>query len=194
MSKKFDQAIEKIDAENAKDPESERDGQTAVPKALLYSRRMTECLDRFAPGAPEYLKLAARAQHIRRWDIPRDTFPRDRAGYHVWRTRLYSHHAEVTATILQGVGYSDDTISRVKDLLMKRRIKSDPDMQTLEDVICLVFMTHYFDDFAASHDDHKLITILRRTWGKMSDKGHDAALKLDFSERAQALIETALEG
>lgn len=192
MSRKFEQAIEKIDAENAGDPETELDGQTAVPKALLYSRRMTECLNRFASEAPVYLKIAARAQHIRRWDIPRDSYPRDRAGYHVWRTRLYSYHAEITAKILHEVGYSDDTISRVKDLLMKRRIKSDADMQTLEDVICLVFLSHYFDEFATSHDDEKLIGILRRTWSKMSDKGHDAALKLALSQRAKDLVGRAL--
>ncbi|QNN24809.1 DUF4202 domain-containing protein [Planctomycetales bacterium ZRK34] len=190
MPNKYEQAIALIDAENAKDPE--RDGDQ--PKTLLYGQRMAECLDQFAPGSPDYLKIAARAQHIRRWDIPRDTYPRDRSGYHLWRTKLYSYHAEVTGKILREAGYSDETIDRVGDLLMKRRIKSDPDMQTLEDVICLVFLTYYFDDFAAAHEDDKLITILQRTWNKMSDKGHDAALQLDLSDRAVSLVERALGG
>jgi len=188
----YDQAIQRIDEENAHDPQRELEGDIGYPKEMLYGLRMSKCLEWFAPDAPEHVKLAARAQHIRRWDIPRDTYPRDRKGYHLWRTKLYSHHADVTEKILREVGYDDETINRVRDLLMKKRIKKDPDMQLLEDVICLVFLQHYFDDFAEDHGDEKLITILQRTWAKMSDAGHEAALGLKLSDRASLLIERAL--
>ncbi|MBI1368165.1 MAG: DUF4202 family protein [Planctomycetes bacterium] len=189
---RFNEAIRLIDAENAQDPSRELEGDIGYPAALLYSMRMTQGLAAFAPGAAEHLKIAARAQHIRRWDRPREMYELDRKGYHLWRTSLYEYHADVTEKILRQVGYDEATIGCVRDLLMKKRIKSDPDMQALEDVICLVFLRYYFDDFAAEHEDAKVITILQRTWNKMSETGHAAAMKLPLSEKAQRLISQAL--
>jgi hypothetical protein len=185
MPARFDAAIAKIDAANSADPHG---------KELPYGRRMTECLERFEPGAPEALRLAARAQHIRRWEIPRDSFPMDRKGYLEWRKKLYGFHADVTERILREVGYDDAMIGRVRDLLMKKRLKADAQMQTLEDVICLVFLEHYFDEFMVEHgyDEAKVINILRRTWAKMSDRGHQAAMKLPLSARAKGLVALAL--
>ena len=184
-AERFTAAIERIDAANFADPHG---------KELPYSRRMTEHLTRFAPGASEALKIAARAQHIRRWEIPRDSFPMDRKGYLDWRKKLYGFHADVTGAILREVGYDEATIGHVRDLLMKKRLKADPEMQTLEDVICLVFLEHYFDEFMEEHeyDADKIVNILRRTWVKMSERGHGAALKLPLSERAKSMVSLAL--
>jgi hypothetical protein len=182
---RFALAIEKIDAANALDPNQ---------KELLYSQRMTDWLNRLAPDASEPLRLAARAQHIMRWKIPRSEYPMDRSGYHRWRTRLYDFHADATAEILREVGYDDVTIARVRSLIRKERIKSDPEMQTLEDVICLVFLENYFHEFAQDHDEQKLITILQRTWKKMSERGHAAALELPLGAEDRRIIEKALSG
>ena len=191
---RFKAAIEAIDAENARDPRQvEYEGKT-WPYETLYAQRMSDMLAAYDPAASEPLRLAARAQHIRRWDIPRDSYPMDRKSYHLWRTRLYGYHAEVASGILQRAGYDPATIQVVVDLLMKKRIKADPRMQTLEDVICLVFLRYYFQDFIAEHEDGKVITILQRTWKKMSDAGHAAAIKLNFTERAARLIGQALSG
>jgi hypothetical protein len=113
-------------------------------------------------------------------------------GYLKWRVELYSFHAECAAAILRDVGYDEPTIERVRHLLRKRQLKHDPDTQLLEDVICLVFLQHYFHDFAAKHDTDKLIDIVRKTWRKMSDAGHAAALQLQYSEQDLALITKAL--
>jgi len=179
----FTQAISKIDAANAEDP---------TGSALEYSQRMSVWLDRLRPDAPESLRLAARAQHIRRWQIPRSSYPMDRIGYLTWRTTLYKFHADQTAQILQEVGYDATTIARISSLIRKEKIKSDPDAQTLEDVICLVFLENYFADFAAGHDDEKVINILQKTWKKMSPQGHEHALKLSMPDAARALVERAL--
>jgi hypothetical protein len=185
VTDRLDIAISRIDAANAQDP---------AGKEVLYSKRMTEWLDRLAPDASEPLRIAARAQHIMRWKIPRSDYPIDRAGYHRWRTRLYDFHADTAAGILQEVGYDDTTIARVRSLLRKERIKSDPEAQTLEDVICVVFLENYFHEFAQDHDEPKLITILQRTWKKMSDRGRAAALKLPLADQDRAIIEKALAG
>ena len=189
---KFLQSLKDIDAINAEDPHLETvDGQT-YPKELLYSQRMTAMLNVFEPDASEMLRLAVRAQHIKRWSISRDSFPMDRKGYLQWRTQLKKFHGELTGSILAKNGYSTDEISRVDNLLNKRGLKTDAEAQTLEDVACLVFLKYYFDDFLTQHDEEKLVNILQKTWRKMSDKGHKAALNLDLSTASESLIEKAL--
>ena len=182
---RFNIAIEKFDAANAADPHGEE---------VVYARRMTQWLGKLYPDASEPLRLAARSQHIRRWEIPRNSFPMDRAGYHRWRTTLYTFHADAAEKILREVGYDDETIQRVRSLLRKERLKADPQVQALEDVICLVFLENYFADFAPKHNEEKVIVILRRTWAKMSDRGHEAALGLELPDEARRLMERALGG
>ena len=180
---RFDATIGRIDAVNAQDP---------YGKELLYARRMTAWLGRIEPGASEALRIAARGQHVRRWAIPRSDYPMDRIGYLKWRTTLYKFHADELAGIMAQTGYDAETIARVGSLVRKERIKSDPEAQTLEDVICLVFLENYFAEFAASHDEEKVVNILRKTWGKMSERGRGVALTLEIPSAARRLVERAL--
>lgn len=189
---RFRAAIDRFDAINARDPTVTIVDGAPQPKELVYARRMTDWLERLEPGASEAVRLAARSQHLMRWSIPRSRFPMDRAGYLKWRATLYDFHAERAGEVLREVGYDEGTIGRVQSLVRKQGIKSDPQMQLLEDVICLVFLENYFAEFAADHDEDKLIRILRRTWAKMSPRGHAAALALDLPQRERAIIERAL--
>ena len=191
-SEQFDRAIERFDAANREDPNLEVADGVEQPKELLYARRMTACLDRFGPDAPEAVRLAARCQHIRRWTIPRTDYPEGRNGYRRWRTALARFHASTAAAILREVGYDDATVARVESLLRKERFKTDPDVQLLEDVICLVFLEHYLSDFAPKHDEEKLLEVLRKTWPKMSDDGRRAALALDLAPDLRALVARAI--
>jgi hypothetical protein len=192
VANRFDHAIRLIDEANAVDPNQEiRDGEPC-PKELLYSRRMTEWLERLEPGASQALRLAARAQHIRRWEIPRETYPMDRQGYRAWRTDLGRFHAQTAAAILGKAGYDEHTIEQVGSLLRKENLKTNPDCQTLEDVICLVFLENHFEEFARQHDEEKLLNIVRRTWKKMSERGRKTALELRLPEAARGIVEKAL--
>ena len=191
-SEQFDRAIERFDAANRKDPNREVADGVEQAKELLYARRMTACLDRFSPDAPEPVRLAARCQHIRRWTIPRTDYPEGRNGYRRWRTDLARFHASTAAAILRGVGYDDATVARVESLLRKERLKTDPDVQLLEDVICLVFLEHYLFDFAPKHDEETLLRVLRKTWPKMSADGRRAALDLDLAPDLRALVARAV--
>lgn len=188
----FQKAIAKIDEINAKDPVKEIVQGKEVSKELLYSIRMTDKLDAFEPNASEHLKIAARAQHIGRWKIPRSEYPMDRVGYLRWREELKKMHAEITAGILEELGYDQDFIEKVIHLIRKKQLKTDEETQTLEDVICLVFLENYFEDFAAKHEKKKIIDILQKTWRKMSKKGHDAARQLNFSTDSLLLIQEAV--
>ena len=181
-----------IDAANAADPSVEILEGVSEPKALLYGKRMSAWLERGYPESSEPLKIATRGQHIRRWEVPRESYPATREGYLKWRTYLYGFHADCVAALMQEAGYDSSAIDRVKSLLQKRGIKTDPEAQALEDVICLVFLENYFAEFAATQNGEKLLNIVRKTWGKMSDKGHELALQLPFTQPVQELLAQAL--
>ena len=188
---RFRAAVARFDQANAEDPRVETADGAACPKELLYARRMTEALDRFAPDASEAVRLAARCQHVRRWTTPRGRYPAGRGGYRRWRTALARFHAETAAEILRDVGYDEATVGRVQALLRKERLKADPEAQLLEDVVCLVFLQHYLAPFAAQHDGGKVVDVLRKTWRKMSDRGRSAALRIDLAPELTQLVSKA---
>lgn len=190
--RRFDAAIACFDAANAQDPNLEQVEGEAVPKELLYARRMSAWLRRLEPDASEAVRLAARCQHIRRWVRPRADYPMGRTGYKQWRKDLAKFHAATAGAILRQVGYEEAMVQRVGDLLIKKGLKRDPETQLLEDVICLVFLENYFADFSAGHDEEKIVDIVRKTWKKMSPRGHAAALELNLPASAQALVARAL--
>lgn len=164
---RFKLAITLLDAANAEDPNQD-EGQ---PKELLYARRMTEMLGRFAPQAGEVAQLAVRAQHIRRWTVPRANYPLGKPGYFAWRTGLYRFHAETAGELMRQAGYDEATIAQVKTAVGKQDLKTNPDTQLVEDVSCLVFIEHYMLGFAgqqAEYTEQKWLGIIRKTWNKMS--------------------------
>ena len=191
-SERFRAAVARFDRANAEDPNVETADGAPHPKEVLYAQRMSGALERFAPDASEVVRLAVRCQHIRRWTVPRDSYPEGREGYRRWRTDLGRFHADTAGDILREVGYDDATIGRVQTLLRKERLKADSEVQLLEDVICLVFLRHYLAPFAAQHDDEKVVGILRKTWRKMSDSGRAAALELDLAPELRTLVTRAV--
>ena len=191
-SDKLQLAFRYFDEANAKDPNSEVFEGRDYPKELLYAIRMSDRLAKFAPNASEALKLTARCQHICRWEIPRDTFPMNRTGYLNWRQELKNFHARKASVILEKVGYQKEIIERVSFLLQKKKLKRDPETQTLEDVICLVFLEYYLEPFMEKHNEDKLVEILRKTWNKMSEAGRLAAKELRLSKDARLLIGRAV--
>jgi hypothetical protein len=189
---RFEAAIRRFDALNAEDPNVELENGVSVPKEVLYARRMTECLNRVAPEASEALQLAARCQHIRRWTIAHQDFPMDTQGYNKWRNTLKKLHGTIAGQVLTECGYEPDLIERVRFLVEKRQLKIDPEVQLLEDVVCLVFLQYYFLDFAAQHPEEKVIDIVRKTWRKMTPQGQQLALQLELPEQARTLVGKAL--
>lgn len=177
--KHFQEAIDRFDAANEADPNLEMSEGKACPKELLYAQRMTARLAQYEPDASEALRLAARAQHICRWKIPRNEYSLDRDGYRLWRTALAQMHGDIAAEIMRQVGYPENMCAQVSALLQKDRMTlAESDGQTLEDVVCLVFLEFYFVPFAAQYSPAKLASIVRKTWNKMSARGQQAALAL----------------
>ncbi|WP_158974910.1 DUF4202 domain-containing protein [Cellulophaga sp. L1A9] len=193
-SDKLEKAFILFDNANEQDPNKEIYEGKEYAKEVLYAIRMTKKLNAFAPDASEVLQLTARCQHICRWEIPRDSYEMNRAGYLTWRQDLKKFHAKKAGEILENVGYDQTTIDRVAFLLEKKQLKKNEETQTLEDVICLVFLEYYFEPFAQKYSEEKLIDILQKTWRKMSEVGQEAALKLPLSANSLALVGKALQG
>lgn len=191
-SQKFIDAISLFDKSNENDPNRESFDGKEYSKELLYANRMTQRLDKFNPEAEEALKLAVRCQHIRRWEIPREDYEMNRVGYLKWRNELKTFHADKASEILKEVGYKDDLIESVRFLLLKKQLKQNELTQTLEDVICLVFLEFYFENFSEKYSEEKMIHILQKTWKKMSSKGQKSALELQLSDHSKDLITKAL--
>lgn len=193
-SERFRATIAAIDAVNAEDPTREPHGEGEAPAALVYGRHMSAWLLKLAPDASEALRIAARAQHIARWQVPRDTYPAGRDGYLKWRSDLYTFHGDRAAEIMERAGYDSDIIARVRELMQKRRLKRDPEVQALEDAACLVFLEKQFTDFSRRHPDDKVIDILRKTALKMSPRGLEEAGRLaaQLPEDRRRLVARAL--
>jgi hypothetical protein len=184
----FAAVIAAIDEANAKDPHGVKVDGRLAPAELIYGQRMSQRLASMAPDACQHLQIAARGQHIERWTSPRNRYPEGRSGYLSWRTQLKDYHARRVGEIMAACGYGLEDIARVAALIRKERMRSDPDAQTLEDVVCVVFLQHYAESFAAKTDQNKLANILSKTWSKMSAHGHAHALQLDLPPAVALLL------
>lgn len=191
-SSKYDLALRRIDEAHSDDPNIVTVDGAQVPYELHYANKMTKYLDLHTPSASEPLRLAIRAQHLRRWEVPRSSYPQTKPGYFAWRTFLKKRQAELAEQICLESGYSEAEAARVAALVRKEDLKKDQETQALEDVACLVFLDDQFEEFEKGYDEEKIISILRKTWGKMSDRGHELALQIQMSDRAKELVGKAL--
>lgn len=189
---RFARAMAAIDAANADDPHTIEVRGERRPKELAHAELATEWLRRMRPDAGEALALAVRAHHIRRWAIPRRTYPEGRAGYLRWRSALKNLHAAEVGRILTEVGYDEATVARVQDIVRKRGLGSDPDVQVFEDVLCLVFLETQLHDLAAKLAPDQMVEVIRKTLPKMSEEGRRVALSLDLDPQDRAVLERAL--
>ncbi|UXP31831.1 DUF4202 domain-containing protein [Reichenbachiella agarivorans] len=192
MDKTLENVLFAIDEINNQDPNLELVDGKNVPKEWVYGLRMTEMLELYNEQASIELQIAARGQHIRRWHIPRSDYPMDRKGYLKWRTMLKMYHGQLLSELMEKEGFEKTSIDKVVELVNKNKLKTDAESKELEDVVCLVFLKYYFHDFGTKHEEDKIIDIVQKTWGKMTDKGHQMALKLDYLPEDLALIQKAL--
>ena len=195
---KLEQVLQAIDIINAEDEKSTIFEGKEHPKELLYGHFMTDCLAQYWENPSQYLQIAVRGQHIKRWHLKRTEFASGKAGYYSWRIALGKFHAELTASLMIDAGYSAQQAEQTAVMIRKQDLKTNCDSQSLEDVACLVFLQHYFNDFAAQYTDssegeEKIIRIVKLTWGKMSSKAQGIALTLTLPEHLAKLVKEALK-
>lgn len=177
------EVLGRLDARHREDPAGQE---------LDYALAVSDWVRRLRAQPSAALRVAARASHLGRWRIPRERYPRNRAGYLRWRTDLQRFHADQTAGILRDCGLDDPFVERVRALLLKADLTGDPDTRTLEDALCLVFLESQLADFSRRQPAARLQRILRRTWVKMSPEGRQAALGLELPDPVRELLERAL--
>jgi hypothetical protein len=191
---KFEVAIRRFNEENSRDPNQEIADGISHPRELLYAQRLTNWVLRLCPDASEELRLAARCQHICRWEIPRNSYPMTRAGYLKWRADLKKFHAQKSSEVLREIGYDEKAVQRVQELNLKKNFPNDPETRTLEDALCLVFLEFQFTELATKTAEDKTINALQKSWQKMTEAARAEALKLDYGEREKTLLQRALKG
>ncbi len=181
-----------IDAAHAADPQRAADGRAAE---LVYADRMEAWVARLVDPASPALRLAARAQHLERWLVPRTTFPEGRVGYLTWRRSLYTRQAERARELLLAAGVDAAEAADVATWVSKTGLRTNPGTQALEDAACLVFLENEIGAFAARHADYpreKFIDILRKTWRKMSAAAQAEAAALPLPDGIAELVREAI--
>lgn len=185
VGSKVEQAVARFDAVHAEDPSGE---------APRYHAALARWVRELVAAPSDALLLAAHAQHLGRFRTPRASFPEGLAGYKKWRATLARQHAEDAARVLEDVGYDEATRDRVVELVTKKRLGRDPEVDAFEDAICLTFLELELHGFAAKTPREKVIDIVQKTWAKMTPSGHTRALGLlpSLAAADRALLEEAL--
>ena len=182
-------AFAAIDAANADDPNTIVVRGETRPKEQAHAELAVEWVQRLCPDASDALLLAARAHHVRRWEIPRSEEPDGRPGYLRWKKRLQEHHADVLGRVLAGSGFD---VERVQAIVRKQRLKSDPDVQSLEDALALVFLETQLAELGAKLDDDHMVDVLAKTLRKMTPDGRAAAGELAYDAHGLELVQRAV--
>ena len=191
-AQRFEGAIRRFDEENSRDPNKITFNGTEYPREVIYAQWLTEWVAKLAPGASQELLLAARCQHLCRWMIPRDSYPMTRPGYLKWRQDLKKFHAKRAGEILAEYGFPPEVIKRVQELNLKKNVSTDPECQTLEDALCMVFLEHQLAELAEKTSEEKVINALQKSWKKMSPAARSRASELPLGPKEKALLESAL--
>jgi len=189
---KLEQAFMLFDQYNQQSPEKITWKGEHYPSEYFYALKLYEWVKNLDQHASEALLLASRCQHIGRWEIERKTYPEGRVGYLTWRSDLAKHHAQKAIEIMNSLNYDADIIAKVREIVLKKGIKRDRDVQTIENALCLVFLEFQYDDLLQKHSEEKMISILQKTWTKMSEEGQQVALTLPYSDKGKALLNKAL--
>ena len=163
-----------------------------VPRELADARARMAWLERLAPDASEALTLAVFAAHLGRHRLPRVERPPGRAAYLAWRREQKERQSALVGEALAALGiFSGEEIARVRALVERRALRTDPEAQLVEDCACLAFLEHELADFAEGRDDAQLEDILRKTWAKMGERGRAAAASITLPERLAQLVARA---
>jgi len=190
----FSLARQHIDAAHSADPRITADGR---PAELVYADRMEHWIELLTPNAPDLLRLAARCQHLQRWQVPRSSHPAGRSGYLAWRTSLYKIQAAHAARLMREAGIPEPDIEQATTWISKSGLKTNPGTQALEDAACLVFLENEIAEFARQHADYpreKFIHILQKSWKKMSAPAQQHAMQLPLPPAIATLVREALDG
>jgi hypothetical protein len=86
-------------------------------------------------------------------------------------------------------------IDRVKEIILKKRLKLDVEVQIMENALCLVFPGYQYGGLRRKylHDPEKMVNILYKSLLKMDAHGHAAAGLLNFTDDGLERVREAME-
>ena len=177
-----------LDAAHAADPERTEDR----PAEAVYAERIEAWIHRLCEAPSLALRLAARAQHLERWAIPRAQYPDGRGGYLRWRSAVHQRQGQRAQELIADAGGDPGLCGRVGRLVAKTAPRDDAEAQALEDAACLVFLETELLAFQSEHDRAKVVDVLQKTWKKMSPRGQERALSLALPAESRELVRAAL--
>ena len=189
LNDRYDAAVAAIDAANADDPNMVTVRGRELPLALAHGQLAVDWIGQLVDHPDEALLLAARAHHLRRWQVRRDSYPAGRPGYLRWRRDQKVRHAADVAEILESCGYAASEIERVQRLVKRESIDG---AQAVEDAACLVFIETQLAALAGRMDHELMIEVIRKTARKMSQSGLDAVASIPLTDSERALLGEAL--
>src|SRR5690606_27276097 len=178
MTQRIQTAITRFNDMNRQDPRETQAKEGSGPTQLQEAERLEAWILKRDPDPSEALLLAARCQHLQRFKFPRSDYPEGRTGYLKWRKDLMKKHADLASGVLSECGFDEQVILQVRKINLKQELKSDADVQKMEDALCLSFLEHEYSAFAQKYDDEKVIAIVQKTWTKMSVEGQKLALTI----------------
>lgn len=192
LSSHLAEAIAAIDAANADDPTVITVRGEPVPLALAHGRLAAAWVADLHPDADDTWLLAARAHHLRRWEVPRTDYPAGKPGYLRWKRDQRQRHARDIAVLLAEVGYDEATIERVQALVRRDNLTTDAGSQAIEDAACLVFLETQLADVSKQLERDHLIDVLRKTARKISPSGAAAIARIPLGDTERQLLADAL--
>lgn len=187
-------AVEAIDELNAEDPTRVTWQGATFPKELLHAQRVTFWLLQLDPGADACQQVAARAHHLRRWAVPRATYPAGRAGYLRWRRDQKLRHAQEVATLLEDLAWTSDDIASVQEIVRKDGLGADTAdvrVQHHEDALCLTFVEMQLADVLEAMGEERTIALLRKTFRKVSPVAAEMAVAAAPDDASAAVLRVA---
>ncbi|KAA0010392.1 DUF4202 domain-containing protein [Billgrantia pellis] len=190
----YQRVMSELDALHAEDPRRVEVEGESLPLELWHAGRMSAWLTRVVEAPDELTRIAVRAQHLQRWQVPRSEYPEGRVGYLTWRRDQGKRAGETTATLMEAAGYPAEQAEQAARMIRKQGLGRDAGAQAVEDCACLVFLVNYFADFSRQVERDHLVRIVQKTWGKMSPRARELALTLPMSDEARAVVEEALAG
>lgn len=191
-SSRFADAIIAIDTANAADPTSVVVRGSTHPLALVHGQLAAEWVVKLHPEADETWLLAARAHHLRRWEVPRSDYEVGKVGYLKWKRDQRVRHAQDVGDLLAEVEYGPAEIERVQALVRRDRLATDSGSQAVEDAACLVFIETQLAEIATKLEHDHLIDVIRKTAKKMSPEALAAVSQIPLGEVEHSLLAAAL--
>jgi len=189
LNGRYDAAVAAIDAANAADPNHVQVRGRSAPLALVHGQLAAEWVEQLVDDPDEAVLIAARAHHLRRWEVPRDSYPAGRTGYLRWRRDQKARHAADVGQILTACGYDGAEIERVQQLVRRESVEG---AQAVEDAACLVFIETQLASVAARLAHGLLMDVIRKTARKMSPAGLRLVESIPLAVSERALLASAL--